>query len=109
MSSEHTVSISMTVLNAFSDIPSIDARKLPAAPVPTIIDKAQRRNPNLPQMTKSILPNISIVLATASLSCWGCLTSACAGTHFWPVASESPLALSVSLSRLIGGQSDVPT
>jgi hypothetical protein len=29
----------MTVLNAFSDIPSIDARKLPAAPVPRIVDK----------------------------------------------------------------------
>ena len=30
--SEHTVSISMTVLNAFSDRPEIGARKFPAAP-----------------------------------------------------------------------------
>ena len=29
--------------------------------------------------------------------------------HVWPVARESSLALSVSLSRLMGGQPDVPT
>lgn len=46
----------------------------------------------IPQITKSILPNLLIVLATASRSCSGSLTSAFAGMQVLPVAFESSSA-----------------
>lgn len=51
-------------------------------------------------MTKSIRPNFSIVFATASWSCLGFLTSACAARHWLPVAAESSLALAWRRSNL---------
>ena len=53
-----------------------------------LCDKGSR----LPQMTKSILPSLLIVLATASRSCSGSLTSAFAGIQVLPVAFESSSA-----------------
>jgi len=79
-----TVSISMTVRNAFSDRPLMGARKLPAAP----------------QMTKSMRPNVSIVRFTAAWSCSGFRTSACAAIHCWPDAAESSFAVASSRSSL---------
>ena len=72
-----TVSISNTVLNAFSDKPDTGARKLPAAP----------------QITKSILPKVAMVFDTASCNVLGSLTSTWTGMQVWPVDSESSFAV----------------
>lgn len=62
-----TVSISSTVRNAFSDRPDIGAKKFPAAPREKKISANDLANKkSIPQMTKSIRPNFSIVFATAS-------------------------------------------
>ena len=80
-----TVSISMTVLKAFSERPEMGARKLPAAP----------------HMTKSILPKTWIVLDTASCNVFGSLTSTCAGMQVCPVDSMSSLEVWVRRSSLV--------
>lgn len=100
-----TVSISMTVLKPFSESPSMGTRKLPAAPVCAegCYDGASLRDSvvkHSPQMTKSILPNFSIVFATAFLSCSGSRTSACAARHCLPVALDNSAALAFSRSSL---------
>ena len=51
-------------------------------------------------MTKSILPNFSMVFATALLSCSGSRTSACAARHCLPVALDSSAALAFRRSSL---------
>jgi hypothetical protein len=89
-----TVSISMTVLNAFSEIPDIGARKFPAAPSVSseTIQTCNYIKSDVPQITKSILPNSSIVFFAAACSCAGTRTSPCRGRHFWPVFCDISLA-----------------
>ena len=88
-----TVSISTTVLNAFSDSPEMGARKLPAAP----------------QTTKSMRPNVSIAFVTARRSASGCRTSACAGIQVRFVAVESSFDVWVRRSRLFFFESSAST
>lgn len=62
----------MTVRNARSERPEMGARKLPAAPIPSISMpyslSIRRYHGDIPQMTKSILPKASCVRFTASFS-----------------------------------------
>lgn len=61
----------MTVRKARSVRPEMGARKLPAAPIPVSMSYSlniRRHDENIPQITKSILPNASRVRFTASFS-----------------------------------------
>lgn len=72
------MSISITVRKAFSDMPDIGAKKFPAAPVTCQMVRTGMLSLDYdtPQITKSILPNFSIVFETASRSDFGSRTSA---------------------------------
>lgn len=62
----------MTVRKARSERPKMGARKLPAAPIPcnqyALFFERKEHHWDIPQMTKSILPNASCVRFTASFS-----------------------------------------
>lgn len=102
-----TVSISITVRKAFSEMFSIGAKKFPAAPTPpsqTVrIQRGARGRSDLPQITKSMRPNLEMVASTAARSCSGFRTSACAGRQVRPVEEDSSRADVVTRSILRTG------
>lgn len=101
------VSISRTVLKAFSERLLIGARKFPAAPTSTKRSGGIRRwerarvlGRYIPQMTKSMRPNSEMHLSTAALSFSLSLTSAAPNEHFRPVTLDNSLDAFESFSRL---------
>lgn len=101
-----TVSISITVLNPFSDKPEIGARKLPAAPLGRMLNQNYSSLQlsgfwYIPQITKSILPNLEMVSLTAVANCAVSRTSVCTAIQVFPVALESSSAEFLNLPRLM--------
>ena len=81
--------------------------KFPAAPAYSSVSYFKDLGRDIPQITKSILPNLSTVACTALLRASGSLTSAEAARHFAPVVFSKRLALSSSPLALIDGELNV--
>lgn len=78
----------------------ITRRTYPSESNQTVRIQRGGRESDLPQITKSIRPNLESVVSTAARSCSGFRTSACAGRHVRPVEEDNSRADAVTRSRL---------